>query len=71
MCGLRVIAASLGERREVVGACEERWEDFLKDFIYLFFTERGGREKERERIIYQLRLARPNWGPGLQPRHVP
>ena len=44
---------------------------FLKDFIYLFLerVERGG--GKRERSINSCLLHTPNWGPGLQPRHVP
>ena len=49
------------------------WWLFKKDFI--IYLERGeGKEKERERRETSLcgcpsRV--PNWGPGLQPRHVP
>ena len=51
---------------------------FFKDFIYLFSGRGEGRVKERretlmcERYIDHLPLAcPPNWGPGLQPQHVP
>ena len=40
---------------------------FLKDFIYLFL-QRGGRRRE---TLTGCLLHIPNWGPGLQPRHVP
>ena len=47
---------------------------FFKDFIY--FQWWRGKEKGKdtlmcERNIDWLPLACPNWGPGLQPRHVP
>ena len=44
---------------------------FLEDFIYLLLERGEGREKERERNINVLPLARPQLGPGLQPRYVP
>ena len=47
--------------------------DFLKDFIYLF-SERGeGRQKERERNInvWLPLVCAPFWGPGPQPSHMP
>ena len=52
---------------------------FLKDFIYLFLERGERREEERETDIkareeYQCVVASHtpvNWGPGLQPRHVP
>ena len=50
---------------------------FFKDFIY-FFLERGeGMEKEGEKhqCVGDTSISclshTPNWGPGLQPRHVP
>ena len=50
---------------------------FFEDFIYLFLERWEGREKVGERIIDVceryidlLPLTSPNWGPGLQPRHV-
>ena len=43
-----------------------------KDFIYLFLERGEEKKKERERNInVWLPLARPHWGPSLQPRHVP
>ena len=49
---------------------------FLEDCIYLFLPRGEGREKERERKIDVrnidwLPLTYPNWGPILQPTHVP
>ena len=52
---------------------------FFEDFTDLFLERGGEREKERERNIdarkkHQCVVAsstHPNWGPGLQPRHVP
>ena len=42
------------------------------DFAYLFLERGEGKEKERNRNInVWLLLYAPNWGPGLQPRHVP
>ena len=43
---------------------------FLKDFIYLFLERGEEREKEERNICGYLSCA-PNWGSGLQPRHVP
>ena len=44
---------------------------FLKDFIYLFFPERGREgEREKHQCVPAPRHA-PNWGPGPQLRHVP
>ena len=51
---------------------------FLKKFYFIYlscvFSERGEeRGKEREREKHQLATphTRPDWGPDLQPRHVP
>ena len=44
--------------------------NFLKDFIYLF-PERGGRKKGRETSVCGCLSRAPNWGAGLQPRHMP
>ena len=48
---------------------------FLRDFIYLFLERGEGREKGRETLICERDIGclshAPNWGPGLQPRHVP
>ena len=52
---------------------------FFKDLINLFLERGEGREKERERNInvqeihqsLTCLLHAPNWGPHLQPRHVP
>ena len=43
---------------------------FKKYFIYLFLERGEGKERGRESSIGCLSHA-PNWGPGLQPRHVP
>ena len=43
-----------------------------KRFYLFIFREGGGKEKHQcVRDIDQLPLTSPNWGPGLQPRHVP
>ena len=45
---------------------------FLRFFIYLCLERGEGREKERERNINVGCLSHtPNWGSGLQLRHVP
>ena len=47
--------------------------DYFKDFYLLIFTERE-REGEREGEKHQCVVAShvpPNWGSGLQPKHVP
>ena len=49
---------------------------FLKDFICLLLErEKGGRKRGRENIsVWEISVAShtaPNWGPGLQLRHVP
>ena len=63
-CGYFVtqIVAALAIGRSLIGFC----------VFFLFFSpKRGeGREKERERDINGCLLRVPNWGPGLQPRHV-
>ena len=63
---LRRFRAEKPERRTII----------LKDFIYFTFRKRG-RKGEREREKHQYVVAcgclshTPNWGPGLQHRHVP
>ena len=45
---------------------------FFKDFIYLFFRERGREGKRgRETSVCGCLFHAPYWGLGLQPRHVP
>ena len=47
--------------------------NFLKRF-YLFIFRQKGREEEREGEKHQCvvaSLVAPDWGPGLEPRHVP
>ena len=49
----------------------------FKDGIYLFLEWGEGREKEKERnvVVRETWITClshvPNWGPDLQPRHVP
>ena len=45
---------------------------FFFKILFILFLDRGeGREKERERNINVWLFSRaPNWGPGLQSRHV-
>ena len=45
---------------------------FFFNFIYLFLERgEGGRKRGRETSMCGCLLSTPNWGPGLQPRHVP
>ena len=47
------------------------FKNFLK-ILFIHLLERGeGREKGREGSVYGCLSHAPNWGPGLQPRHVP
>ena len=46
---------------------------FFKDFVLFIFRERrkeGEREGEKHQCVVASHVP-PNWGPGLQPRHVP
>ena len=44
---------------------------FLKDFIYLFLERGEGKERGKETSMCCCFSSSLNWGPGLQPRHVP
>ena len=45
---------------------------FFFFFLRFYLFSEGGREKEGERNVHWLPLLHaPNWGPVLQPRHVP
>ena len=44
----------------------------LKKYIfYLLIFREKGKEGERETLMCGCLSRTPNWGPGLQPRHVP
>ena len=43
---------------------------FFKDVIYLFLERGERRERGRETSVCGCLSSAPNWGPGLQPKHV-
>ena len=44
---------------------------FFKDFNYSILEREGGRKRGRAISTCGCLLRASNWGPGLQPRHVP